>query len=383
VHENNSKKLFAGFLLSVRGTIVRKLPSARTAALTLGTMVTACATAPATTQTAPTFTNNPQPVRTVSAEADRLRRSVEELAVTGGSWTVALADALEALGKAIGEDGRGREVFKALMSAAQRVRQTPDEPGAADGVRAGLLAAAHFFRSTQRIATDDEGRAATSFFVCAVERVDGEVALARQRASLTCVLRAAANAILANELLPPPFAATALVEPPTAPPKGFSGAVAEAEAAVADLRTVGLDGRRELASRSFEAWAAALAALRRPSTKFTPNDLASELRVQACQLRGANFFTYDKPTWLKAGLSEALKGLEAAAPPRTRIWLASWTQTARAAVADIRDDVAWSFQNAAVQDGFRTVLDVYRRYGERLALEPAATGVSAGATSRQ
>jgi hypothetical protein len=305
-------------------------------------------------------------VRSVSAEGDQLRRSVDELAAAGADATGPLASALERLAAAIGSQPRSREASQALTGAANRLRHGADETAAAKDVRAALAATASVFRASPDVLVIGDGAGATSFFACAVDLVDGSTSLRSQRASLICVLRAATNVIFAREAMPPPFQAGALVGPRSARQGGFAGAVAEVRDAVAKLRTMGVDGRREAASRSFEALAAALAALRGSSVMAGGDGEVSELRMQACRLRGATFLTFDKADWLKAGLTAALAGIEAVASSGARDSLRIWFETAHAAVEDIRGDVAWSFQNAVVQDGFRTVLDVYLRYGDHV-----------------
>jgi hypothetical protein len=305
-------------------------------------------------------------VRSVSAEGDRLRRSVDELAAAGVDETGPLASALERLAAAIGSEPRSREASQALTGAANRLRQGANETAAAKDVREALAATASVFRATPDIQVLGGGTGAASFFACAVDLVDGSKSLRRQRASLICVLRAATNVIFAREAMPPPFQASSLVGPRSPGQGGFAGAVAEVRDAVAKLRTMGVDGRREAASRSFEAFAAALTALKGSSVMAGGDSQVSELRMQACRLRGATFLTFDKADWLKAGLTAALAGIEAVAPSRARDSLEIWFETAHAAVEDIRGDVAWSFQNAVVQDGFRTVLDVYLRYGDHV-----------------
>jgi two-component system response regulator (stage 0 sporulation protein F) len=321
-------------------------------------------------------------VRSVSAEGEQLRRSVDEFAAAGANGAVPLAGALESLAAAIRTDLRAGEATKALRSAASRLRQGADETVAAKEVKAALATTVSAFRETPVVLTIGDGGGATSFFACAIDLVDGSASLRSQRASLICVLRAATNVVFAIEGMPPPFQASSLVGPRSGRPMGFAGAVAKARNAVAKLRTIGVDGRREAASQSFEAFAAALAALQGSSVLSGGEGAVSELRMQACRLRGATFLTFDKADWLKAGLTAALAGIETVAARGTRGWLESWFHTAHAAVEDLRGDVAWSFQNAAVQDAFRSVLDVYLRYGDRLAADARRGAAGRGAAPR-
>ena len=145
-------------------------------------------------------------------------------------------------------------------------------------------------------------------------------------------------------------------------PDSFSDHVVAATAAVEKLAGTDSLGGRRAASDALSALADALESA--PDKPGVIAALVAEIRFEAERLRRADPLSFGDTRWIQLGLAAALDSMEAlpsGSAPDMKPWLAA----ARRATQAIKSGRSLSFQRAAVQDAFRTVVDAFTATARR------------------
>lgn len=139
-------------------------------------------------------------------------------------------------------------------------------------------------------------------------------------------------------------------------PPDPTSAVSAMQEALRALRSKRMTEARAAAGNALWAMADALAGTA-AGTGRQVTDAVEEVRFQAQRLRRADF-TFEGAQWSKRGLTAALDGIEELRSASAAD-LEPWLNAARRAVGAIASDQSITFQRAEIQDGFRTVSNVF------------------------
>jgi hypothetical protein len=131
--------------------------------------------------------------------------------------------------------------------------------------------------------------------------------------------------------------------------------VAEARADVLRLGQTNWTDARAAAAQALASLADAVAAA---DGSGAQRERISIIRFQAERMRRTDAVALGQAEWIKIALTAALDALDAALPER-REALIRWQEGARSALGSIRSGRSVTFQRAAVQDAFRTTVNVF------------------------
>jgi hypothetical protein len=173
-------------------------------------------------------------------------------------------------------------------------------------------------------------------------------------------MRAATDALFILRGVRPPFGVGGS---PTTESATVAVSMQGAREAVGDLRTPDGSKAMKAATEALQSLADLLTALAGPAAEGPPPSVA-QVRLQAMRLHRRDPLSLDESAWVKAGLDSALTGLEQlmharAAEPGVRLPLTPWIEEARRAVESIDGRTMFTFQRAAIQDAFRTVVTAF------------------------
>jgi hypothetical protein len=265
----------------------------------------------------------------------------------------ALADAIELLGELDGS------AAAELRAAAGSIEGSPSSSGSsasspAEAVEAGLRSVLQTLLVKKSPAGQEQGYHRTiSALRRAVDRVRPELPVREQAASLGAALRAATDAVLIARAAEPAFGAgeAEALSPPAVGP--IADELEQAREDVLALGATRWTGARRAAARALSSLADVIESADRSRAQRAK---VSEGRFQAERLRSTDALVFGQAGWAKAGLRAALDALDALGIGGER-FIADWTEPARQAVAGINEGDGFTFQRAAVQDGFRATLD--------------------------
>ncbi len=190
-----------------------------------------------------------------------------------------------------------------------------------------------------------------SALAAAVDEIRPSVPVPKERESLAAALRAATNAVFLANGSPAPYA---LAAAPAAQPRTSAALLERARQAVAALGRSEWSSVNPAAGEALSAFADLLHA--RPQSPSGLEEKIADIRLQARRLTESEQTSFGPPGWIKHGLQASLEGLEQL-PAARQTEAEPWLQAARTAVAAVEGQTPVTFQRAAVQDAFRTLVD--------------------------
>jgi hypothetical protein len=288
--------------------------------------------------------------REPSDEARRLEAAVTALsrAPLDPSYR-AEAEALRALARAIEGISATSIAAERIRSAAERLSAPPASDDATVTAVSDALETAGGVLTVRGLGEHrDEHDDASLLYEAAVGRLDRGSSLLEQRGPVVAALRAATNLFHLLQSARPPFPADEVLRS-WEKPKTFCDAVEQARARVRSLAVASSQQARASAADALFAVADVLAL--DPATSAHVAELAN-VRLEALALRGRS--SLNGARGIKVALSRVL---DLVGSVWTEPRLVPWLRTARHGV-DAIDGGFVAFERAAVQDSFRTVLDL-------------------------
>jgi hypothetical protein len=194
-------------------------------------------------------------------------------------------------------------------------------------------------------------------FAAALDGLQDPAASAEQRPTrIAAALRASSDLVHLAAGADAPFGETAAgTIAGRAGPWSLEVEVAEARADVLRLGQTNWTDARAAAAQALASLADAVAAA---DGSGAQRERISIIRFQAERMRRTDAVALGQAEWIKIALTAALDALDAALPER-REALIRWQEGARSALGSIRSGRSVTFQRAAVQDAFRTTVNVF------------------------